>query len=550
MEELKTLVVQAQRGDLNAYGQIVRRFQNMAVGYAYSILGDFHLAEDASQEAFIRAYLDLSQLREPTAFSGWFRKIVSVRCSRLTRGKRVPTVPLEVEMASDKPGPDEIAEIQEMKDRVRWAVQALSEREREVTALFYIDGYSQNEIGEFLEIPSRTVKSRLHTARTKLRERMMDMVKEHLYEQRPSRDETFVSGVIDDLARFTDREIQMILHEVDTRDLVIALKGIGEELKERIFANVSERVRTLIEEEMVYAGSVPPEDIKERHARIMKVVQLLVQAGQLTWPPAERRAAGRKPKRPPDREYLARKTGLKEKLQHGRFSRLGFDAVNEIITDLAEVGRVEGILALEELGCLTDEELVQSGIRLAVDGGEPKLIQTILSTRIDDLMHHHETRYRMILEGLQSIQAGDSPRITEYKLRAFHMPPRNERVSYAGASIHDLQEKLREARGDQPGLGEITEILTDMAIIARTESIGALEEVVGVIDDELLAQGLRLAIDGTDPDLVQRILATRMQGLLHQRETRYKMIAEGIRSIQWGDGPSVIAERMRCFYAS
>ena len=64
MVELRELVRRARRGDLGAYDQIVRRFQDMAVGYGYSLLGDFHLAEDAAQEAFIAAYQQLPQLRD------------------------------------------------------------------------------------------------------------------------------------------------------------------------------------------------------------------------------------------------------------------------------------------------------------------------------------------------------------------------------------------------------------------------------------------------------------------------------------------------------
>ncbi len=91
MEELRTLVVQAQAGSSGAYDRIVERFQDMAVGYAYSILGDFHLAEDAAQEAFVGAYADLHTLRDPAAFPGWFRRIVFMRCSRLTRRRQIPT---------------------------------------------------------------------------------------------------------------------------------------------------------------------------------------------------------------------------------------------------------------------------------------------------------------------------------------------------------------------------------------------------------------------------------------------------------------------------
>ena len=68
MEELTILINRTLHGDLKAYGDLGGRFQDMALGYAYSLLGDFHLAEDAAQEAFIRAYLDLAKLAEPAAF--------------------------------------------------------------------------------------------------------------------------------------------------------------------------------------------------------------------------------------------------------------------------------------------------------------------------------------------------------------------------------------------------------------------------------------------------------------------------------------------------
>ena len=56
MEEIKTLVEQSQSGDVDAFGRLVKRFQAMAYGSACSYLGDFHLAEDAAQEAFVEAY--------------------------------------------------------------------------------------------------------------------------------------------------------------------------------------------------------------------------------------------------------------------------------------------------------------------------------------------------------------------------------------------------------------------------------------------------------------------------------------------------------------
>jgi RNA polymerase sigma factor (sigma-70 family) len=182
MEQLHTLVTQATAGGLAAYGEIVRRFQDMAYGYAYAILGDFHLAEDAAQEAFVEAYGQLAQLRTPEAFPGWFRKIVFKHCDRITRRKRVPTTSLNDALASQTThaGPSQMAQEREMRDSVLEAIQALPEHQRTVTSLFYINGYAQGEIAEFLDVPVTTVKKRLHDSRKRLKERMIHMVADEM----------------------------------------------------------------------------------------------------------------------------------------------------------------------------------------------------------------------------------------------------------------------------------------------------------------------------------------------------------------------------------
>src|ERR671930_94620 len=103
---LTTLVSAAQAGDLDAFGQVVERFQRMAYAVAYAMLGDAHLAEDVAQEAFIEAYICLPKLREPAAFPGWFRRIVFKRGDRLIRGKSLATVPIEAAGDLPSPAPD------------------------------------------------------------------------------------------------------------------------------------------------------------------------------------------------------------------------------------------------------------------------------------------------------------------------------------------------------------------------------------------------------------------------------------------------------------
>lgn len=180
-----------------AFGELVSRYQDMAFACAYSVLGDFYLAEDAAQESFITAWQRLGQLREPGAFAAWLRRIVLTECNRMTRGKRLKFVPLDacLHVSSAEPGPHDDAERSELKERLLTLVKSLPEGERMVTALFYVGEYSQADIGEFLGVPVTTVVKRLYSARRRLKWDACEMFKDDLRRERPSRDEAFAERV-------------------------------------------------------------------------------------------------------------------------------------------------------------------------------------------------------------------------------------------------------------------------------------------------------------------------------------------------------------------
>ena len=202
MEELTSLIERTRSGDLDAYTGIVRRFQDMAVGYAYTILGDFHLAEDAAQEAFVGAYLDLSNLREVVAFPGWFRRIVYTRCLKMTRRKHVATTVLEDarQVVTDDLDPAGVAEEQELKDQILSAIHSLPDTEREVITLFYMNELSHNEVASFLEVPLTTVNSRLYQSRKRLKKELFTVAQENLKMHKPSKDQVFSAKVRDHLS--------------------------------------------------------------------------------------------------------------------------------------------------------------------------------------------------------------------------------------------------------------------------------------------------------------------------------------------------------------
>ena len=194
MGDLSGLIVAARKGDSDAFEEVVRRFQDMAVGYAYAALGDWQEAEDAAQEAFIAAWYGLVNLREVAAFPGWFRRIVYTQASRRLRVKRPLLVSLEEvgEIAVRDRGSG--MELSPAADALAYALEALPEAQRTVTLLHYMNDYRQHEIAAFLEIPIGTVKSRLYHARKLMKERMMDLG--DLSTQRPSRDSQFTDNVM------------------------------------------------------------------------------------------------------------------------------------------------------------------------------------------------------------------------------------------------------------------------------------------------------------------------------------------------------------------
>jgi RNA polymerase sigma factor (sigma-70 family) len=187
MQRWDELLGRAQDGDLKAFDALVRQFRDMAVGYAYALLSDFHLAEDAAQEAFVQAFRDLRMLRSPQAFPAWLRRLVFKHCDRLTRKKSVATVPLDrVELPDERvSSPLDLLGEEERRQAVLQSIEGLPETERTTTTLFYIDGYSMADVGQFLDVPVSTVKSRLHSARRKLRKRMVAMVKDTLQSHTP-----------------------------------------------------------------------------------------------------------------------------------------------------------------------------------------------------------------------------------------------------------------------------------------------------------------------------------------------------------------------------
>jgi RNA polymerase sigma-70 factor (ECF subfamily) len=189
MPDNEWLVIQAQSVETEAqrqafFSELVCRNQAIAYRYAYSMLRDAQLAEDATQESFLVAYQLLSQLREPQAFSVWLQRILHTYCCRLLKEqKRFPySLELYTEVTDEQPSPHASLEASELKQVVESSIESLPKSQQIPLTLYYLDNYSQREIAKILNLSLAAVKKRLERARNHLEERMRKMAQEYLQE--------------------------------------------------------------------------------------------------------------------------------------------------------------------------------------------------------------------------------------------------------------------------------------------------------------------------------------------------------------------------------
>lgn len=163
-------ITQAQRGDRQAFGELVYHYREGVINVVYRMCGDANLAEDAAQEAFIRAWQNLPRYQPRSPFRNWLYRIATnVALDTLRRERDAANIE-DVPLVATTIGPEAAVEQSERAERVRQAVLALAPASRAVLILREYEGLSYKEIAEALDIPTGTVMSRLNYARTQLRE--------------------------------------------------------------------------------------------------------------------------------------------------------------------------------------------------------------------------------------------------------------------------------------------------------------------------------------------------------------------------------------------
>jgi RNA polymerase sigma-70 factor, ECF subfamily len=172
MNALADLVVAAQTGNVEAYGRLVHATQTMAYAVALSVLKDSSAAQDAVQQAYLRAFRRLGDLQDPATFAGWLRRIVITSALNMRRSRRWTF--LRLDDVPDVPVLDEAETRWSEAQRLRLsnALLTLTPEERQLCDRRYHGGWSTARLAANAGVDDSAMRKRLQRIRDKLRKEM------------------------------------------------------------------------------------------------------------------------------------------------------------------------------------------------------------------------------------------------------------------------------------------------------------------------------------------------------------------------------------------
>lgn len=184
MKQDLELVRLAQKGDQDAFGELVLRHEKQVYNLALRMVGQEQDALDLSQEAFVRAWRGLPDFRSDAKFSTWLYRLTSNICIDFLRSqKNRRTVSMTVEEEQEEsqqwqlpdpgPGPEQQTMEREQARQIKAAMDQLAPEQRQILTLRAIHGLSYMQIGQIMQLKEGTVKSRLNRTRQQLKQILM-----------------------------------------------------------------------------------------------------------------------------------------------------------------------------------------------------------------------------------------------------------------------------------------------------------------------------------------------------------------------------------------
>ena len=167
------LVLECRAGNRRAFERLLARYERPIFNAAYRILHHREDATDVTQTVFLRAYEHFDRFDPGQRFFSWIYRIAVNEALDLSNSRR-RSEPVAEEIASDRPGPDRVAQDDQMDEGMQSALMAIPVNYRTLVVLKHVQDCSYEEIAAILEVPVKTVKSRLFTARQALRQVLVD----------------------------------------------------------------------------------------------------------------------------------------------------------------------------------------------------------------------------------------------------------------------------------------------------------------------------------------------------------------------------------------
>jgi RNA polymerase sigma-70 factor (ECF subfamily) len=173
MKDERTIIKAILAGKTAHYGVLVEQYQNPVFRVIFNIVNNYEEARELTQDVFVKAYESLHQYNPEYKFFSWIYRIAINRALLFVRNKK-PYVPLDKIALHEEtaPGPETEYDLKTRDALVGKAVGSLKEKYKAVILLKYYAGLSYGEIAETLEIPEKTVKSRLFDARMLLKDKL------------------------------------------------------------------------------------------------------------------------------------------------------------------------------------------------------------------------------------------------------------------------------------------------------------------------------------------------------------------------------------------
>ena len=202
------LIEQIQVGKSETYGQLFGKYYQQIYSICFSILKNSHDAEEVTSETFVHAYLKLDQLRKPSQFFFWLKRIAQNRSKNFLRDKPTETIPLDLASAhtTAQIAPDVLLLKHELIDAIMEAIESLPPKDREVIRA-HIDGLNHSQISEQLGISIEASKSRLYRVRKKITGYVKDLLNAIVFLPKMPPFKKIVSGGVELMKIGTSTEV-------------------------------------------------------------------------------------------------------------------------------------------------------------------------------------------------------------------------------------------------------------------------------------------------------------------------------------------------------